>query len=162
MLNAKTEKALNVQVNQELHSAYLYLSMAANLESRNLKGFAHWLVAQWNEEIDHAMRLYRYILDRGGQVRLTTIEGPATEWKSPLVVFKEVLQHEKDVTKLIYELVDLAAKEGDHATVTMLQPFVSEQVEEEANANKIVQTLKMINDSPQGLLMLDRELAGRK
>lgn len=162
MLSENMQNALNKQFHEELHSAYLYLSMSAYRESANLPGTAHWMRLQAREETGHAMRLYGHILQRRGRVQLATIEAPETEWKSPTAIFDEVLAHEEMVTGLIHELVALANKEKDYATNNLLQSFVDEQVEEEANANKIVQTLKMIGDSAQGLILLDRELGQRK
>lgn len=162
MLSENMQNALNKQIHEELHSAYLYLSMSAYLESANLPGMGHWMLLQAQEETGHAMRLYKYILQRRGRVQLATIEAPVAEWKSPRAVFDEVLAHEELVTGLIHKLVELAAEEKDYATSNLLQGFVDEQVEEEANASKIVETFKMIGDSTQGLILLDRELGQRK
>ncbi len=155
-------EALNKQLNAELYSAYLYLSMSAYFESVSLKGFANWMRVQAKEELTHAMRIYDYIVERGGRVKLETIEKPPSEWKSPLDVFEAVYNHEVRVTGMINDLVDLAMKEKDHATYNMLQWFVNEQVEEEASAEEIVQKLKMVGDEGRALFMIDRELAQRK
>lgn len=162
MLSENMQNALNKQIHEELHSAYLYLSMSAYLELANLPGMGQWMLLQAQEETRHAMRLYKYILQRRGRVQLATIEAPEAEWKSPRAVFDEVLAHEELVTGLIHKLVELAAKEKDYATSNLLQDFVDEQVEEEANASRIVETFKMIGDSAQGLILLDRELGQRK
>ncbi len=162
MLSNKIQSVLNEQINVEFHSAYLYLSMAAYLESANMRGMAAWMLTQSKEEVGHGMKLYRHIIDRGDRVQLTPIAAVATEWKSPFAVFEEVLAHEKDITAIIDKEVTQANVEKDHATAIMLQEFVSEQVEEEANVGRIVQTFKMIGDSAQGLIMLDRELGSRK
>jgi ferritin len=161
MISKKIEEALNGQVNAELYSAYLYLSMESYFKSLNLDGFANWMRVQTQEEIMHAMKIYDFIDERGGRVTLKAIEGPPTQWESPLAVFEAAYAHEQKVTGLINGLVDLAIKEKDHATNTFLQWFVNEQVEEEASADAIVQQLKMMEDAPGGLFMLDRELAQR-
>jgi len=161
MISKKMEKALNEQVNAELYSAYLYLSMEAYFKSMNLNGFANWMRVQTQEEVAHAMKIYGFIDERGGRITLKAIEGPQTEWDSPLAVFKDIYKHEQKVTSLINDLVNLAIEEKDHATNTFLQWFVNEQVEEEASADQVVQQLKMMEKAPGGMFMLDRELAQR-
>lgn len=161
MLNKKMEQALNAQVNAEMYSAYLYLAMEGFFQSANLNGFAAWMRAQAQEEMFHAMKLYDYIFERGGTVTLTAIEGPQTSWDSPLDVFKNVSAHEQKVTGLINDLMDLAIAEKDHAAQSFLNWFVDEQVEEESNADAIVQQLALTADAPGGMFMLDRELGQR-
>jgi ferritin len=161
MISKKMEEALNGQINAEMYSAYLYLSMESYFRSLNLNGFANWMRVQTQEEMMHAMKIYDFVNERGGRVTLKAIEGPPTKWESPLTVFEAVYAHEQKVTGLINELVDLAIKEKDHATNTFLQWFVNEQVEEESSAEKIVQQLKMMKDAPGGMFMLDRELGQR-
>jgi ferritin len=161
MISKKMESALNKQINAELYSSYLYLSMNSYFQSVNLQGFATWMRVQALEEMTHAERFYQFVINRGGRVLLETIEGPPVKWASPLAAFQDAYKHEQKVTTLINALVDLAMKEKDHASHTMLQWFVNEQVEEEANADGIVQQLKILGDSGQGLLMLDRELGQR-
>ena len=161
MLSEKMEKALNEQIKLEMDSAYLYLSMAAYFDSLGLKGFAHWMKKQFEEELEHAMKLYNYVYDRRGRVILGPISQPKHEWGSPLEAFEEAYNHERFISESIYKLVDLAREEKDKATENMLQWFVAEQVEEEASTYEVVEKLKMIKDSSQGLLMLDRELAKR-
>ncbi|MFH1681786.1 MAG: ferritin [Candidatus Eisenbacteria bacterium] len=161
MLKKPMEKALNKQMNDEFRSSYLYLSMAAFFEGQNLKGFAHWMHAQAAEETAHGMKFFGFILDRGGKPVLEAIEAPPSAWKSPLDAFQAVYAHEQKVTTGIHKLVDLAAKEGDHPAHTFLQWFVTEQVEEEASADGVVQKLKMIGNMVQGVFMVDRELAQR-
>jgi ferritin len=161
MLSKKTEKALNEQLNAELASSYVYLSLAAYFESKNLDGFAHWMKQQAQEELTHAMKFYGYINSRGGRVLLGKIDEPKTEWKSPLDGFAAAYEHEKMITGRIDKLVGLADKEGDNASHGFLMWFVSEQVEEEDNVGRIVEKLKLVGDSPNGLFMMDRELAGR-
>ena len=161
MISKKMEKALNEQVNAELYSAYLYLSMEAYFKSLNLNGFANWMMVQIQEEVSHAMKIYGFIDERGGRIALKEIEGPITEWDSPLAVFEAVYEHEQKVTGMINNLVNLAIEEKDHATNSFLQWFVNEQVEEEASADQLVQQLKMMEKAPGGMFMLDRELGQR-
>ncbi|UCF20066.1 MAG: ferritin [Gemmatimonadota bacterium] len=162
MLSSKMEEALNSQVNAELYSAYVYLAMSAYLESQDLQGMAAWMKAQAQEEVAHAMKIFGFINERGGSVKLAAIAAPPTKWDSPRAVFENAYKHEQHVTSLIHKLVDLAIGESDHATKNMLDWFVDEQVEEEASANATVQRLKMIGDHAPALLMLDRELGQRR
>ncbi|MBW1769487.1 MAG: ferritin [Thermodesulfobacteriota bacterium] len=161
MIKKKMQEALNKQLNAEYYSSYLYLSMAAYFESMNLKGFANWMRIQTQEEMVHVMKFYDYLIERGGKVTLSSIEGPPIKWSSPLAAFENAYQHEQKVTGLINGLVNLAIAEQDHATNNFLQWFVSEQVEEEASADEVVQKLKLIGKDSGGLFMLDRELAQR-
>jgi ferritin len=161
MLSEKMQDALNAQLNAELYSAYLYVSMAAYFESVNLPGFANWMRVQAQEEVTHAQKFYTYVNERGSRVILRSIDGPPAEWDSPLAVFEEAYAHEQKVTGLINDLVNLAVSEGDHATNIFLQWFVTEQVEEEASADEVVQKLKLVGDVAGGLYMLDREMGQR-
>lgn len=161
MLKSKIEKAINKQINAEMWSGYLYLSMSSYFESIGLSGFAHWMWIQAREEMTHAMRLYHHVIERGGRVLLEPIDKVQTEWKSPLHVFEETYKHEQKVTALINDLLDLSIQEKDHATSNMLQWFVDEQVEEEASADEIVQKLKLIGKNGNGIFMLDNELKQR-
>lgn len=161
MISKKMEKALNKQINLELYSAYIYAAMGAHLEAQDLEGFAQWMKAQTQEEVEHAMRMYHYVNEAGGTVVFDAIAKPQATYPSPVKVFEAVLKHEQLVTKSIYKLVDLAKSESDHATDAFLQWFVSEQVEEESNASAILGKLKRIGDSGQGLFMMDKELGGR-
>jgi ferritin len=161
MLAAKIESELNRQLNAELYSAHLYLSMSAYCASKNLSGFAHWMRIQFEEEQAHALKLYKYILDRGGRVLLASIESPESEWGGIIDVFENVLKHEGTITKSINDVVDAALAEKDHATVALLQWFVTEQVEEEAGVSDILDQLKLINGAGAGLFMLDREAKAR-
>jgi ferritin len=162
VIGKKMLDALNEQINAELYSAYLYQAMAAQFEADNLRGFAHWMDVQAREEQNHARKIYDFLVDRGGRVVLKSIAAPPAEWKSALMAFEDSYAHEQKVTGLIHRLVDLARAENDHAAEVFLAWFVTEQVEEEANASQIVEKLKMIKDQPQGLLMLDAQLAGRE
>ncbi len=161
MLSKKMQDALNGQLNAELYSAYLYASMSAYFESVNLRGFANWMRVQAQEEVVHAYKFYNFVNERGGRVVLRPIEGPPTEWDSPIAPFEAAYEHEQKVTGLINKLVDLAVSQKDHATNNFLQWFVTEQVEEEASANEVVQKLKLVGDARGGLFMLDRELGQR-
>jgi ferritin len=161
MLSKKVDKALNDQLNAELYSSYLYLSMNAYFKSTGLDGFADWMFAQAQEEVTHAKKLYDFINQRGGRVILQQIEGPPIEWDSPLAVFEATLKHEQKVTGLINELVELALQEHDHATNIFLQWFVSEQVEEEESVEGVLQQLRLLSDAKGGLFMVDRELSQR-
>jgi ferritin len=161
MLSEKMQEALNIQINKEIYSAYLYLSMAAYCDSINLKGFANWMTIQVQEELSHAHKFFNYLPERGGKVTLQPIDGPETEWDSPLAVFKHVYEHEQLVTGLINGLVKLAREEEDYATESFLKWFIDEQVEEEASASEVVEKLKLAGDRGGGLFMLDRELGTR-
>jgi len=161
MLKPDIQNAFNKQINAELFSSYLYVSMSAYFESINLKGMANWMRVQAQEEVQHAMKFYDFINDRGGKVLLSAIEGPETVWNSPLAVFENAYQHECKVTGLINELVDLSIQVSDHAANTFLQWFVTEQVEEEASADDIVQKLKLAGDNASVLFMIDQELGQR-
>ncbi|MCK4234272.1 ferritin [candidate division WOR-3 bacterium] len=161
MIKERMEEALNRQLNAELYSSYLYLSMSAYFDSINLKGFANWMNVQAQEELMHAMKFYNFILERGGKITLSAIEAPPREWDSPSSTFEIVYKHEQKVTALIHDLVDLSISEKDHATNNFLQWFVTEQVEEEASADGVVQRLKLAGNSSGGLFMLDRELGQR-
>ena len=158
----KVEKALNKQINAELYSAYLYLSMSAYFEGLALKGFASWMKHQAEEEVEHAMKLFNFIYERGGNVTLTEIAKPKLKWKSPLDAFENAYEHEQLVTSLIHKLVDISRANKDHATEVMLHWFVNEQVEEEDNASDIVEKLKLVGNVKAALLVLDKRLGKRK
>ena len=161
MLSDKMVEALNTQMNRELYSAYLYMSMSAHSTYVGLKGFANWFMVQYQEEMTHAMKFYDYINDQGGKVKLIEIAEPLKDFESPLDMFEKTLKHEQFVTKCINELVDLAIEEKDHATNIFLQWYVTEQIEEEGNDNDIISKLKLIGDDGNGLLTLDKELMAR-
>ncbi len=161
MLSDKMAEALNGQINKEMYSAYLYLSMSAYTEFIGLKGFANWFYIQYQEEMEHAMRIYEYIQEQGSQVKLTAIKEPPTEFGSPLEMFEQTLEHEKYVTQSIHDLVELAIEQKDHATQIFLQWFVTEQVEEEANDNEIIDKLKLTGKEGGGLFMINKELSAR-
>jgi ferritin len=161
MISHQIQDAFNDQLNAELYSAYLYLSMSAYFESMNLKGFANWMRTQAQEEMLHAMKFYSFVNDRGGRVVLSAIESPPVKWDSPLGAFEDAHRHEQKVTGLINNLVDLAMQEKDHSAGAFLQWFVTEQVEEEASADAVVQKLKLAGGQGAALFMIDAELATR-
>ncbi len=161
MLHDKMSKALNEQMNWELYSSYIYLAMSAHFEQVNLRGFAHWMRVQTMEEITHFKRFYDFLTARGGRVVLSQIKAPPSEWKSPLDAFEDVLKHEQEVTRRIHHLADLAVELKDHATGSLLKWFIDEQVEEEASTDEIIQNLKLNQDAPSGLYLIDKELAAR-
>ena len=161
MLSKKLQDALNEHIKNEFYSAYVYLSMAAHLAAAHLPGCARWMRAQSQEEMSHAMKLFDFVLERGGRVVLKAIEQPPAQFKSPLEVFQQALKHEQKVTDMIHRLYELAVKENDYATQVMLQWFITEQVEEEGAAGEIVEQLKLIGKEPTALFMLDRQLGAR-
>jgi ferritin len=162
MISDKMQKALNAQIGEEMQSAYLYLAMAAYFEDQGFEGMAQWMKTQASEEVGHAMRFFSHIVERGGRVRLGAIAEPKVEWSSPRNAFEEAFKHEQYITGKIHQLVELAGSERDHAAGTMLQWFVTEQVEEEDSTQKIALMLKRIGDSGSGIVMLDRQLGQRK
>jgi ferritin len=162
MIKEKILTILNKQINEELYSSYLYLSMSNFFSSLNLDGLAKWMRMQSQEEYEHGMKIYDYIQQRDGKVVLAKIETPKAIWKSPLEVFQETLKHEQHITSCIHNIINLAIQEKDHATTNFFQWFVGEQVEEEANATNILEKMKMVGDNKSGLFMLDRELGKRQ
>lgn len=161
MLSPRMEKAINDQINAEFYSAYFYLSMVAHFEAISLVGFANWMRIQVQEEMSHGMKMYDFVLQRGGRVILQGIAQPPAVWDSSLAVFRDVLAHEQKVTGLINNLANIAQDERDHATTIFLQWFVTEQVEEEDSAKAVVDKLTLIGNDANGLFMLDQELAKR-
>lgn len=162
MISKVMQDAINEQINKEMFSSYLYLSMSAYFAEKNLSGFAHWLNIQAEEETEHAMKFYNFLLDRGGHVELKEIARPESAWKSNLDAFKEVLKHEEFITASIHALYEVALKEKDYPAQTMLQWFIDEQVEEEKNASEIVAQLDMIDAHGTAVLMLDKTLGKRE
>ena len=153
--------ALNEQINKEMYSAFLYMAMSSYSESNGLKGFANWFMVQYYEEMEHAMRIYKYLQDQGEQVILQAIDQPQSKFESPMDMFQKTLAHEQLVTKSINDLVDIAIAEKDHASQIFLQWFVTEQIEEEANDNEIIDKLKLAGQDGNGLFMIDKELGAR-
>ena len=161
MISEKLNKLLNEQVQKEFYSAYLYLGMEAYFANQNMDGFANFFRVQVQEERDHAMKFFDYINQKGGKVELLPIDAPEINFKTAEEVFEFTLKHEQFVTKSIYNIVDTALEEKDHGTNSFLQWFVTEQVEEEATADKYLRKLKLIKNDSNGLFMLDAELAQR-
>jgi ferritin len=161
MISQTLQDAINEQINKELYSEYLYLSMAAYLDAMGLPGMANFMKVQGQEERFHAMKFYTFLNERGGRVVLKAIEQPEVEFENVLDVFEKSLEHEQFVTKSINELMDLAIKENDHASKSLLNWFVDEQVEEEDSFDNLVNQLRLINGQGHGLLMMDREMGQR-
>jgi len=163
MIKDNVRDAINTQMNREFYSSFLYLSMAAYFESMNLKGFAKWMQVQAKEEHAHGMKFFDYLVEQGARISMAAIDAPAAEWATPLAAFEHALGHEQKVTARIHDLMELAMAEMDHATAGMLQWFVSEQVEEEANATEIVFKMKLASAEKSAVLLylLDHELGKR-
>jgi ferritin len=162
MIGPRMQEALNRHVNAETYSAYLYLAMSAWCEANTWKGFARWLRVQHDEELMHARKSLDFLLARGGEARLAAIEAPPSAWKSVNDVFEKVLEHERKVTAFVNDLHGAAVQEKDTAAQVFLQWFVTEQVEEEARAEEIIQKLRMVGDRPGAALYLDKEYGKRK
>jgi len=162
MLSQNMQAALNKQINEELYSAYAYLAMSAVSDNLGLPGFSNWFKMQYHEELGHAERFFNYILERNGQVELEAIGKPETRNETPLSLFEKALEHEQHVTQCIFKLKDLAKQESDHATDVFLEWFVKEQVEEESSIQTVIDQLRLIDGNPNGLFLIDRELAVRQ
>jgi ferritin len=162
MMSAKIEKGINDQVNLELFSSYTYMAMSAYFSAMNLEGFARWMRLQAQEELGHALKLFDYVLERDGNVKLAAVKAPTAAWKSPLAACENALKHEQMNTKEINTLMNLATTEKDHATRIFLQWFVQEQVEEESTALKLVEKLRLVRDNSGALFILDQELGRRQ
>lgn len=162
MLKQNMIEAINNQIKMEIYSSHLYLSLAAYYHEINLNGFANWMRIQAQEETQHALKFFDYLLDRGAKPEIMAVEAPQQSWNSPLDGFKHALNHEQKVTAAINDLANLSIKEADHATHTLLQWFIQEQVEEEASVNEIVDRLELAGDSPGGLFILDHDMRSRK
>lgn len=160
-MNDTIERAVNEQIRAEFQSAYLYLAMSARFETMNLKGFAHWLRLQWEEETAHAMKFYEFVLQRGGEVTLLALDQPEAAFETPAEAFEQVLAHEQYITGRIHDLYDLATRERDYPLQTLLNWFVEEQVEEEDSVRAIIDDLKLVGSAPSNLFLLDRELGRR-
>jgi len=161
MISNSMQKSINEQINKEFYSSYLYLSMAAYFENKNLPGFAKWMHVQAGEEQEHGMKFFEYLVDRGAKVQLTSIASPTTDWKTNLEVIKQVQEHEAVVTASINTLYEQSLQEKDYPTQVLLQWFITEQVEEEKNAADIVQQLELIDAKGTAVLMLDHQLGKR-
>lgn len=162
MISNKMQEAINAQINAEMWSAYLYLSMSMEAADNDMKGIAHWFRKQFNEEMEHAMKFVDYLHSQMARVELKAIDAVPTKWDGcPVKMFEQTLEHEKKVTSLIHNLYEMAVKEKDYATSIMLQWFVNEQVEEEANAQEILNTLKCIGKEKTAFFLYDKELGKR-
>ena len=161
MISKKMNEVFNGQVNAELYSSYLYLSMSTWFSEKSLSGFASWMRAQAQEELYHSKKMLDYLLERGGSAGFEAIDKPHGNWSSPLEVIQETADHEAKVTGLINDLVDAALAERDHATNNFLQWFVAEQVEEEASVGEVVEKMKMIGDDSAGMFAMDLEMGKR-
>ncbi|MFO7890499.1 MAG: ferritin [bacterium] len=161
MISQKMTDAINVQINKELYSEYLYLSMAAYFSSEGLSGFENFFLVQAEEERFHAMKFYHFVNERGGRVYFDKIDKPEAEFDSTIAVFEKAYDHEKYVTSLINKLMDIAIQENDHATKSFLNWYVDEQIEEEDSMESILNKLKMIKGKGNGLLMMDKDLGSR-
>ncbi|MFQ5633568.1 MAG: ferritin [bacterium] len=162
MLSKNMENVLNEQIKDEFFSSFLYLSMSAHCDAKNLPGFAHWLRMQSQEEYMHAMKIFDYIQDREGQVVLKAIDQPAGEFGSLVEIFEQTLAHEKLISRKINDLYATAVEEKDYPTQVMLQWFINEQVEEEKTASDILAQVKMVGDNTSALIVLDQQLASRQ
>lgn len=162
MLSKRMVEALNEQINAEMWSAYLYLSISLDAENKGNKGIGNWFAIQYKEEMDHAQILINYTLSRGGRVELAPIAAVETSWKNPLAMFKDTLEHEKKVTSMITRLYEIALEENDYPTQNRLKWFIDEQVEEEENAQNIIEQLEKVGDDGVGLYMIDKELGTRQ
>ena len=161
MISPRIQEALLVQLNREFYSAYLYLAMSAYCSNADFNGSAKWLELQYEEEIVHATKIYRYLIEQAVPVKLAAIGEPPFEFGTLLQVFQASLSHEQAMTSRLNELSDLALAEKDHATYNLLQWFVNEQVEEEATLSGIIAKLRLVKDDGYGLLMVDNELGTR-
>ena len=161
-MNKKLLEEMNIQINKEIYSGYLYLAMAAHFEEKNLGGFAHWMEKQAGEELEHGMKFFEFLNELGQPVDLMAIDKPEFDAGSPVRIFEQVLEHEKFVTSRIHLLYELAVSNKEYPSEVFLQWFVNEQVEEEKNATEILESLKLVGDSGNALLMIDRQLAARE
>lgn len=162
MLNQRVYNAINDQINAEIWSAYMYLSMSAYFASEGLNGFSNWMKVQWQEELTHAMKFFDYLIERGERPILKPIDEVPEKWDNALHAMEETLKHEQKVTSLINNIMDISIEEKDHATKSVLQWFIDEQVEEEASAQEIIDSLKLLGDKGHGIYMLDKELKTRQ
>lgn len=161
MLDQRMQDAINEQINWELYSGYLYLSMASQFAESGMSGGQNWMTVQYQEELAHAQIMFNYVLTRGGRVVLEAIDKPRAEWPDGLSMFEDALAHEEKVTERIHDLASLALEIKDHASYNFLQWFIAEQVEEEETASDMVQKFRMAGEHPAGLYQLDRELGAR-
>lgn len=162
MLKPEIQESLNAQIIREMYSSNLYLSMAAYYASNNLNGFANWMRLQAEEELMHALKIFDYVLNRNGKVELNQIPAPPTTWQAPIEPFEDSYKHEQLISSQINEIQDIAFRLKDYATVSFLNWFADEQVEEEKNTNDILDRLHLAGDSKASLFLIDRELGTRQ
>ncbi|RCK73051.1 MAG: Ferritin [Ignavibacteriae bacterium] len=162
MISKNLQNAINNQIHSEIYSSYLYMAMAAYADGKNFKGIANWFKVQSQEEWEHAMKFYNFLVERGAYVIFKAIEQPPSDFKSILQAFEATLEHEKKVTASIHKLYELAVKEGDYPTQVMLHWFINEQVEEEANAMEIIEKIKLVGEKSGSILWIDKELGSRE
>ena len=161
MISKTMQDAINAQINKEMFSSYLYLSMAAYFENTGLSGAAKWMYVQSGEETEHAMKFFAHLIDRGGKVELAAIAKPETAWAGPMAAFKAVSEHEQMITKSIYDLYEMALAEKDYPAQVLLQWYINEQVEEEKNATQVIESMSRIEAHETAILQLDHQLAKR-
>ena len=160
-MSTALQRAMNDQIQKEFYAHYLYLAMSAWFEERNFEGFAKWMRIQADEERTHAMRIFDFVLDRGGKVRLEAIPEPGAKWKTALEVFDDARKHEAMVSGSINDLYARATSEKDYASQVMLQWFITEQVEEEKTSTSLAERLRLVGESATGLIILDRQFGER-
>ena len=162
MLSPRMNDALNGQVNAELYSSYLYLSMSAYFEAQKLRGLASWMRVQAGEELVHAMKMYDYVVSTGGRARFPAVDAPPFEWASPLNVFENVYNHERKVTGLINALMDMAMAEKDSNTQAFLKWYVDEQVEEEESSGEALNKVRAAGTDTKAIQSFDKDMGQRK
>jgi ferritin len=160
-MNQRMLDAVNKQIQAEFQSAYIYLSMSAQFEGMKMSGAANWMRIQWQEETFHATKLFDHVIRRGKTPVLFQLDQPTATFDSALEAFEQVLEHERHVTKLIHDLYEVAVEEKDYAMQTLLHWYIDEQVEEEENAEAIIDSIRLAGNSGQGLFLVDRELGLR-
>ena len=161
MISKNLQTAIVEQLNKEFHSAYIYLGMSAYCSQEGFNGASSWFLVQYQEEVAHGMKMFKYLEDQNAEITLPEIKGVKVKYKSLLDVFKKSLAHEQTMTKNLNNLSDIAMKEKDHATYNLLQWYVTEQVEEEATVSEIIDHITLVGDSGYGLYTIDKELAAR-
>lgn len=161
-ISQKMQDAINIQMKNEFDNAFLYLSIASWFEEQNLMGFAKWNFIQYQEEQEHGLKFYNYVIERQGRAIIDKVEKPQIDWKSPLDVFEDIIMREQETTKSIYNLYEVALSEKDYTSLGFLKWFLDEQIEEENSASTIVEQLKLIGNSKSALMILDKELGNRK
>lgn len=162
MIKQKVQEEINGQIQAEFQSAYMYLGFSGWFETQNLPGFAHWMKHQWREEIEHGMKFYNHLISRDGEIDLQHINAPSLNVDTPQDAFEQALEQERNITKRIHKLYDLAQKEDDYPLESLLLWFIDEQVEEEDQVRQILGDVKRVKNDASGMLFLDKELGRRK